>query len=65
MNRITLECLNNLLNPVNMRFFHEEWNPKGDYCLKRKIGDSWRYLDTDDDITTPEDLGFEIIGEGE
>ena len=71
MNRITLECLNNLLNPVNMR------------CVKAPIisGLNYvvQYLEHHSDGTTfwssmldvyhmpiePEDLGFEIIGEGE
>ena len=64
MNRITLECLNNLLQPVNMRcdnsgmleaYLHD--------CTGKP---EWGLLyDRECDIMHAQDLGFEIIGEGE
>ena len=60
MNRITLECLNNLLQPVNMRCAKYDlsiWvhTPKEDYEL----------YDTEGLKIKAVDLGFEIVEGGE
>jgi hypothetical protein len=69
VNKITLECLNNLLQPVNMRC-REPF--KGVYFIEAINCTIYAHESTDDatdimnyELLTPEDLGFEITEEGE